>query len=183
MEWEVVFKVITASVASIGVGGAIIFALSSWLGKVWASRILESERHKYAGDLEKTKRDLDVLKETTLRFQNDKLLTYRAVIDVVSRILADFDAYKLGRLDPAESGKRFDEFNEQRIRVYGYLAMLAPQTVMDAQDRLMDYLIRIANGSEAYDWEKVRDLAISMLNEIRVDIGIDKAPISYNGEL
>ncbi len=183
MSWEIVFKVITASIASVGAGGAIVFALSTWIGKVWASRILESERHKLGEELEKTKRELDVIKETTLRFQNDKILTYRAVIDVVSRILSSFDAYQCGRLSPEEKEQRFDEFNEQRIRVYGYLAMLAPQAVMDAQDKLMDYLIKIAEGPEKYDWKKVRDLAIAMLNETRVDIGIDKTPISYNGEL
>lgn len=183
MEWDVVFKFVTASIASTGAAGAIIFALSSWLGKVWANRILESERHRLGEELEETKRELDVIKETTLRFQNDKILTYRAVVDVVSRILSSFDAHQSGRLPPEEAGQRFDEFNEQRIRVYGYLAMLAPQAVMDVQDQLMDYLIQISNGSESYDWKKVRDLAIAMLNEIRRDIGIDKTPISYNGEL
>lgn len=183
MEWETVLKFVTASIASIGAGGAVIFALSSWLGKVWANRILSNEKHKLESELEKTKRELDVIKETTLRFQNDKILTYRAIVDVVARILSAFDSHQMGRLQPQEAGSRFDEFNEQRLRVYGYLAMLAPQSVMDAQDQLMDYLIKIANGSVGYEWQKVRDLAINMLNEIRKDIGIDKNSISYRGEL
>ena len=183
MEWETVLKFVTATIASVGAGGAIIFALSSWLGKVWANRILSSEKHKLESELEKTKRELDVIKETTLRFQNDKILTYRAIVDVVARILSAFDSHQMGRLQPQEAGSRFDEFNEQRLRVYGYLAMLAPQSVMDAQDQLMDYLIKIANGSVVYEWQKVRDLAINLLNEIRKDIGIDKSPISYRGEL
>ena len=82
-----------------------------------------------------------MVKETTLRFQNDKIITYRAVVDVVSKVLASFDSIELGRLGATEAAARFDEFNEQRIRVYGYLAMLAPQQVMDAQDRLMDHLL------------------------------------------
>lgn len=183
MEWETVFKFVTASIASIGAGGAIIFALSSWIGKVWANRILSNEKHKLESELEKTKRELDVLKETTLRFQNDKILMYRAIVDVVARILSAYDSHQMGRLQPQDAGSRFDEFNEQRLRVYGYLAMLAPQSVMDAQDQLMDYLIKIANGSVGYEWKIVRDLAINMLNEIRKDIGIDKSPISYRGEL
>ena len=183
MEWETVFKFVTASIASIGVGGAIIFALSSWLGKVWAGKILEKEKHDLSGELEKTKRELDIIKETTLRFQNDKLLTYRAVIDVVSKILAAFDAHQFGRLSSEEAAHRFDDFNEQRLRIYGYLAMLAPQSVMDAQDNLMDHLIKISMGSADYEWEKVRELAIAMLNEVRMDIGIDKEGIVYNGEL
>ena len=183
MQWDDVLKFITASIASIGAGGALVFSLSSWLGKVWASRILENERHQLSSELEKTKRDLDVIKETTLRFQNDKILTYRAVVEVVARILSAFDSHQLGRLQAQEAGARFDEFNEQRLKVYGHLAMLAPQAVMDAQDNLMDYLLMIANGSAPYEWVKVREKAIIMLNAIREDIGIDKTPISYNGAL
>jgi hypothetical protein len=183
MEWEDVFKLITASVASIGAGGAIVFALSSWLGKVWAKRILANETHNLATELEETKRKLDFVKETTLRFQNDKIQTYRAIVDVVSRMLASFDSHQSGRLDQNEAGSRFDEFNENRMKVYGYLAMLAPQSVMDSQDELMDHLLKIANGTETYEWQKVRELTINLLNEVRQDIGIDKSKIEYRGEL
>ncbi len=41
-----------AILASIGGGGAIILGMSSWLGKVWAERILNKEKSKYAEDLE-----------------------------------------------------------------------------------------------------------------------------------
>ena len=183
MGWEDAFKFVTASLASIGVGGAIVFGLSSWLGKLWASRILDDERHKLGAALEKTKSELEVLKETTLRFQNDKILAYRAIVDVVARILASLDSRLAGALSPQEAQRRFDEFNEQRMRVYGYLAMLAPQAVMDAQDRLMDHIIKITSGSVSYEWLQVRTLAIALLNEIRVDVGIDKDPIAYRGEL
>ena len=47
----------------------------------------------------------------------------------------------------------------------------------------MDHLLKILNGSEGYEWKKVRELAINLLNEIRKDIGIDKNPIEYRGEL
>lgn len=183
MDWETVFKVVTASLASVGAGGTIVFALSSWLGKVWANRMIAAQTHELATSLEKTKRELDLIKETTLRFQNDKILTYRAIIDVVSRMLSSFDANEMGRLAPHEANKRFDEFNEQRIRVYGYLAMLAPQSVMDAQDKLMDRLLEISHGSAEYVWEDIRGLALNMLNEVRKDIGIDSSPILYNGIL
>ena len=61
--------------------------------------------------------------------------------------------------------------------------MLAPQEVMDAQDELMDHLLEISHGSIEYKWEKVRELGVNFLNEIRVDIGIDKNPIEYRGRL
>ncbi|MGK4473067.1 hypothetical protein [Aeromonas molluscorum] len=181
MTWDDTFKIVAAMITSIGAGGAFIFALSTWLGKLWAQRILESEKHQLASALEKTKSELDVIKETTLRFQNDKLHTYRSVIDVTARILSSLDAYESGRLQANEAGARFDEFNEQRLRIYGYLAMIAPQSVMDAQDALIDNLLTVANGGAEYKWEIVRENALALLNAIRIDVGIDKSPISYNG--
>jgi hypothetical protein len=119
--------------------------------------------------------------QTTLRFQNDKMVIYRAVIDSVARLLASLDSHESGRLVANEAGARFDEFNEQRMRVYGYLAMLAPQSVMDAQDELMDHLLEISHGEAAYEWTNVREKALGLLNAVRDDIGIDKSSISYNG--
>lgn len=183
MNWEDIFKLVGAVVFSLGGGGAIVFGLSSWLGKVWADRILANKAHQLTMELEATKRDLDVIKENTLRFQNDKILTYRAVIDIVARLLAALDSNQSGRLDGPEAAARFDEFNEQRMRVYGYLAMLAPQSVMDAQDNLVDHLLKISNGTEVYEWAEVREKALAMLNAVRKDIGISKESIGYNGEL
>jgi len=183
MDWDEVFKVILAALASIGGGGVIVFALSSWFGKVWAKKILANEAHELNTKLEATKTQLEVIKNKTLRFQNDKILTYRLVVDVVSKLLADFDATELGSLSTEEADKSFHIFNQNRIQVYGYLAMLAPQTVMDAQDELMDYLLQIAEDTAHYEWKKVRELALRLLNEIRIDIGIDSHPISYNGVL
>lgn len=37
---------------SIGSGGAIIVAFSSWLGKVWANRLMEKEKAAHSKDLE-----------------------------------------------------------------------------------------------------------------------------------
>lgn len=183
MNWEDAFKIIAATITSIGAGGAIVFALASWLGKVWAERILLDEKNRLSAELERTKQELDLIKEKTLRFQNDKIFAYRAVSDVVARMLATFDSHEDGRLTQGEAGARFDEFNEQRIKVYGHLAMMAPQAVMNAQDELMDYLLLIYHGNAQYDWEKIREKALSLLNEIRLDIGIDKSPIAYNGKL
>lgn len=183
MSWEDILKLIGAAIFSLGGGGVLVFALSSWLGKVWAGRILANETHKLTLQLEAAKRDLDVIKESTLRFQNDKIMIYRAVIEIVARVLSALDARSLGRLMAGAAEARFDEFNEQRIKVYGYLVMLAPQSLMDAQDDLMDHLLNISNGTVAYDWSEVREKALVLLNAVRADIGISKDSITYNGDL
>lgn len=49
------FRVALAIISSVGGAAIIILGLSSWLGKVWANRILEQDRAKYARDLEETR--------------------------------------------------------------------------------------------------------------------------------
>lgn len=63
------------------------------------------------------------------------------------------------------------------------MAMLAPQSVMDAFDALFDFLIMVAHGQKTYDWPTVRHLALTLLNEVRKDIAVDMNPIKYKGEL
>lgn len=166
------FELASAILFSIGSAGGILFALSSWLGKVWASRILEKERN-----------ELSILKETFLKEHNEKIATYKSVVDVISKILADIDKWQAGDLTSEKGKEAFHSFNEQRLRAYGYLGMVAPQAVMDAQDALIENILLVANGQATYDWAEVRRLALMLINEIRKDIAIDKKPISYNGNL
>jgi hypothetical protein len=51
MSWDEVFKLTSAIFASVGGAAAIIFGLSSWLGKVWANRILEADKVRYQSEL------------------------------------------------------------------------------------------------------------------------------------
>jgi len=53
-----VIQVAAAIVVSLGGGGAIVMLCASWLGKVWANRILESDRRKYAEELERVRFEL-----------------------------------------------------------------------------------------------------------------------------
>jgi hypothetical protein len=53
-----VFKVAGAILGSVGGSAIIIIGLSSWLGKVWANRILEQDKLKYSSELELIKNKL-----------------------------------------------------------------------------------------------------------------------------
>jgi hypothetical protein len=50
-----IFEIALAIMASVGGAGIILFALSSWLGKIWASRILEKQRKDYQLEIESFK--------------------------------------------------------------------------------------------------------------------------------
>ena len=56
MTWEDAFRLSTAVLASLGGGVAVILGFSSWLGKIWASRILNKEKH----ELEKLKNEHEI---------------------------------------------------------------------------------------------------------------------------
>jgi Glu-tRNA(Gln) amidotransferase subunit E-like FAD-binding protein len=67
MDWDQAFKLVASILTSIGGGAAIIFGLSSWLGKVWASKILEADKLKYQSAFEVVKR----YSETQFHLYND----------------------------------------------------------------------------------------------------------------
>lgn len=78
MRWEDAFRFSTAILTSLGVGAAIVFAFSSWLGKVWAVRILDKERH----DLSKLR------KEHGIRFSKLHAERAEAIKEIVQMLQA-----------------------------------------------------------------------------------------------
>lgn len=181
---------------SLGGGGAIVVGLSSWIGKVWAARLMDNERHKHERELEalraslKAKNDeqltaissdYEIFKQTHLREHNDKLVIYRASIDSVASILAKIELLVIGERDDL-SGEEKEAFENDRLRIYGYLAMLAPQNVMDANDAFVDLLLALIYDGEKTDWKTVRDSALRLTNAMRADIGLNKEPVTYKGD-
>src|SRR5271165_1181312 len=53
-----ILSVASAVLVSIGGAGAVLIMLSSWLGKVWASRILEREKTELSKSIEATRAEL-----------------------------------------------------------------------------------------------------------------------------
>jgi hypothetical protein len=64
VEFAEIFEIVAAVLASVGLGGGIVVAIASWLGKVWASRILEQDRARYrAGMLEAERQSQQLLED------------------------------------------------------------------------------------------------------------------------
>jgi hypothetical protein len=188
-----VLKIAASILVSLGGAGAIVIGLSSWLGKVWANRIMAGDRAKHdraleqlraellranEEDLNKLKSELEVQRHVRIQEHQDKIAIYRLVADIVGDILADLDRLPANQPYPPDLD---DRFNRQRMKAYGYLGMLAPQDVMDSYDRLIDYLIDVTGGTRPHEWSDVRVLIIDMINCVRADIGINKSPIEYRG--
>lgn len=56
MTVKTIFEVAAAIIMSLGGGAALVLALSSFLGKTWAERLLEREKAAYAAELESLRR-------------------------------------------------------------------------------------------------------------------------------
>lgn len=57
--WTDIVKIVAGVIAALGGGGAIVVGLSSWLGKVWADRLMVKETAKFREDLERLTKQLE----------------------------------------------------------------------------------------------------------------------------
>ncbi|WP_367852231.1 hypothetical protein, partial [Vibrio parahaemolyticus] len=138
---------------------------------------LRKENDEYLANITN---QIEIYKQTHLREHSDKLAIYRAAIDLVSSMLAKIEMVYLKnkeKLTPEEC----EQFEIERLRIYGYLAMLAPQDVMDANDHLTDLLLALIYDGESTSWLEVRSRALVLTNAMRKDIGLDKSDVNYNG--
>lgn len=76
MNWEEVFKIIFSALVSVGGAGVIILALSSWLGKIWSNRLIESVKKEYQKEIESYRNQLEILRTTTLRYLGEQFNLY-----------------------------------------------------------------------------------------------------------
>ena len=167
------FEIAQAVLLSVGGGSIIVFALSSFLGKVWAKRILQNEKQEHDKELSEFKAKLDsLIQKDTLNYQQ-KLDLYKVVSNPLIELVALLSKNGL-------TNEHVHEFDRQRLHITAQLALFAPQTVFNAFSEMIDYIYDSLEN-EDYSFYVFRDKALSYLSEMRKDIGIYSDEISYNG--
>jgi hypothetical protein len=136
MNFKDVLSIVVAVLASLGGGGAIVLALSSWLGKVWANRLMEVDKAKYARDLEALKVDLTRASEDRTRKLQGLMRHYERQIEefygplfnMVNQIfVANHVQYELLSARASKTGdKRINEENAEKVRDYFHTTYFAP---------------------------------------------------------
>jgi hypothetical protein len=142
---------------------------------------LRNQLERKAGqELARLQKDLDLLKQKELSGHQEKLKAYRLVVDVFAEIYADLQiAFTQG-----QSEQLRDKYNRCWLRCYGYLSMMAPQDVMDAFNRLNNYILMVFLGQQQpQPWPETRKLALEFINCMRRDIGLSTEDIEYHGKL
>ena len=116
-----VIEIAGAILVSLGGAGLIIMLCASWLGKVWANRILESDRRKYSEELERVRSELEASRRM-LQAELDKAIhVHRVQFETEFRVLADIWAKlavlrsAMGALRPTMDVVTPDEDPDERL--------------------------------------------------------------------
>ncbi|WP_299775907.1 hypothetical protein [uncultured Pseudoteredinibacter sp.] len=180
MNIDEIFKIAIAVIASIGGSAILLAAFSSWLGSLWAKRMLQNERAKHSEVLEGIKKELDILKQKEITRHFDKLAIYKDVVHLISEILRELEAVGTEKQDKI-SPEVEHAFALSRNKAYGYLSLVSTQDVMDKYNDMIDFFIPIMYEGQSASWIDMRSKADALLNAMRLDLGIRDSSIIYQG--
>jgi hypothetical protein len=113
--------IVGALVAALGGGAVLTLALSSWLGKVWAERLMEAEKARHAKDLKALESDLvrvaddRTRKLESLKRHHERQIEefYGPLFNMVHQVFVanHIQSEILRKTDPGESDKVRDYFH------------------------------------------------------------------------
>lgn len=103
---------------SVGGSAVLIAGLSNWLGKVWANRILESDKKKYQEEIELLKKQYEVhfdgLKAVLLRYSESQFDIYRELWGSLCELKLTTDDLWI-RATPDNVSRFSDQLNKTRF--------------------------------------------------------------------
>lgn len=170
-----IFEVAAAILLSLGSGGAIVFALSSWLGRIWAERLMAKETAKHNQELEQLRSSLQIQANQSAQTYKQKIDLYKEVGAPLVELLVKTQS--IGAITVEE----MQGFEMSRLNTSALLAMFAPASVFDEYNTMIDYIYNCAEGKDTWSFEEFRLRALKFLSLVRIDIGLYQDTLSYNG--
>ena len=164
--FRVIVEIAGSIIVALGGGGAIVVGLSSWLGKVWADRLMQKEKATHDRELEDFKvQALRKLEEQKAHFQ-EKIALYKEAITPVVEFITEYQ--RAGGKPPKDVCVAFEK---KRLATSVQFGMFATVPACDAYNTLIDYILDVLDGKIQPSWSDLRNLAYKLLNEIRRDVG------------
>lgn len=170
-----IFEIISAVIFSVGSAGGIILALSSWLGKVWANRLMEEDRNKYKKELTELKTQLEKEAEHNNHLLKQKIALYQEVANPVTEIVTT------ALLNNGISDVELQKFETKRLQLTALLGMFAPLVVFERYNEMVDYLYDCVEHKQVWSFDTFRLKAFAFLSEARRDIGLYADDLVYTG--
>ena len=106
MDFQSAINLFGAVVVSLGGSSALVFGLSSFIGKIWANKLMEKDKSKYTQEIEKLKNELQTNITKMEHFHQISEQTYQALfnakIDTYNKLLYEkIEYYKIINEDEA----------------------------------------------------------------------------------
>lgn len=170
-----IFEVTGAILLSLSTGGAIVLGLSSWLGKVWAERLMAKETAKHNHELEQLRSSLQIQVDQSAQTYKQKIDLYKEAGAPLIELLVK--TQNIGSITVAD----MQAFEKCRLNTTALLAMFAPAAVFDEYNAMIDYIYSCAEGEDIWSFEEFRVQALKFLSLVRADIGLYNDTLSYSG--
>jgi len=107
-----ILKITLAILANLGFSAAIILGFSNWLGKVWANRIMVSEKAKYSKELDEIKHRFQLEQQRlSIVYENQKN-SFKRIIDVMYDTTASIVPYDYDQPWETLEHDKFKKFNK-----------------------------------------------------------------------
>lgn len=162
-------------VLSLGGGGAIVFGLSSYLGKLWAQRLMAQETARHNQELERLRTTLAERLDRSSQNYRHKIDLYKEASNPLIALVAKAGVRNtLTKVD-------LHEFERTRLETTALLAMFAPSEIFDQYNGLVDYVYDVMEEKVQWSFPTFREKALRFLSSVRKDIGLHDDSVSYKG--
>lgn len=81
MDFESTVNLFGAVIVTLGGSSAIVFGLSSWIGKIWATKLMEKDKSKYTKEIETLKNELQTKMTKMEHFHKISEQTYQSLFN------------------------------------------------------------------------------------------------------
>lgn len=161
-----IWNTAAAVLGSLGGGAVLVFAFSSWLGKVWATRIADAERARFPKELEEYRNELQCLSDE----QRDALTRKR---DIYARLATSM------RVFLASGKSTSDEDRKEFWTAFDLAALWASEEVALALYSFLQCSERSVSQPGTVTNDMFKDEYRACLNAMRRDCGFPATKFSY----
>ena len=155
---------------SVGGGGAIVAGLSSWLGKVWADRLMAKETAKFREDLERLTKQLERKNYVSKVRFDAEFAIYRELSKTLVVVVQDasllfpLDGLQYAPSDDKARRQMYKEYYEDAYKSYtAFSNCLASNSAFIAEDIYQDF-------------ESIRKKICQQINFYPAIIGLTSTP-------
>lgn len=124
MDFTSAMNLFGAVVVSLGGSTAIVFGLSSWIGKIWANRLMEKDKLKYTKEIETLKNELQTKITQMEHFHQISQETYQKLFTKKIEIYESLINEKIEYLKTTHEDEMFELHDYPEVVYYNFFVKI-----------------------------------------------------------